>query len=82
MDKEAWWATGHRVTKSWTQLKQRSMHTINTWFFPQMLPFCIKPKIGQNAEKLNFSYKTLIFENLFLTTYFCFVLSILPGFCA
>jgi len=35
-----------------------------------MLPFCIKSKIGQNAEKLSFSYKTLIFENLFLTTYF------------
>ena len=35
-----------------------------------MLPFCIKPKIGQNAEKLSFSYKTLIFENLFLNTYF------------
>ena len=41
-----------------------------------MLPFCIKSKIGQNAEKLSFSYKTLIFENLFLTTIFflfCFV---------
>ena len=26
MDKGAWWATVHRVTKSWTQLKQFSMH--------------------------------------------------------
>ena len=23
----AWWATGHRVTKSWTQPKQLSTHT-------------------------------------------------------
>ena len=33
-----------------------------------MLPFCIKPKIGQNAEKLSFRYKILVFEKLFLTT--------------
>ena len=26
MDREAWWATVHRVTKSWTQLKRLSMH--------------------------------------------------------
>ena len=26
MDREAWWATVHRVAKSWTQLKQLSMH--------------------------------------------------------
>ena len=26
MDRGAWWATVHRVTKSWTQLKQLSMH--------------------------------------------------------
>ena len=24
MDRGAWWATGHRVTQSWTQLKQLS----------------------------------------------------------
>ena len=24
MDREAWWTTVHRVTKSWTQLKQLS----------------------------------------------------------
>ena len=28
MDREAWWATVHRVTKSWTQLKRLSMHTL------------------------------------------------------
>ena len=27
MDREAWWATVHRVTKSWTRLKRLSMHT-------------------------------------------------------
>ena len=27
MDRGAWWVTVHRVTKSWTQLKQLSMHT-------------------------------------------------------
>ena len=26
MDRGAWWATVYRVTKSWTQLKQLSMH--------------------------------------------------------
>ena len=26
MDKGAWWATVHRVAKSWTRLKQLSMH--------------------------------------------------------
>ena len=29
MDRGAWWATVHRVTKSRTQLKQLSMHTHN-----------------------------------------------------
>ena len=27
MDREAWWATVHRVAKSWTQLKQLSTHS-------------------------------------------------------
>ena len=27
MDRGAWWATVHSVTKSWTQLKQLRMHT-------------------------------------------------------
>ena len=27
MDRGAWWATVHRVTKSWIQLKRLSMHT-------------------------------------------------------
>ena len=26
MDRGAWWATVHRVTKSWTRLKQLSTH--------------------------------------------------------
>ena len=28
MDKGAWWAVVHRVTKSWTQLKQLRMHLV------------------------------------------------------
>ena len=28
MDKAAWWATVHRVTKSWTQWKQLSTHKL------------------------------------------------------
>ena len=27
MDRGAWWATVHRVPRSWTQLKQLSTHT-------------------------------------------------------
>ena len=27
MDREVWWATAHRVTKSGTRLKQLSVHT-------------------------------------------------------
>ena len=28
MDRGAWWATVHEVTKSWTQLKQLGVHTL------------------------------------------------------
>ena len=28
-DREAWWATVHRVTKSWTQLKRLSTQALN-----------------------------------------------------
>ena len=28
MDRGAWWATVHRVAKSWSQLKQLSTHTL------------------------------------------------------
>ena len=30
MDRRAWWATVHRVTKSWTQLKQLNIHYNNS----------------------------------------------------
>ena len=29
MDRGAWWATVHRVKKSWTQLKQLSTHPLS-----------------------------------------------------
>ena len=32
LDRGAWWATVHRVTKSRTRLKQLSMHAWNTYF--------------------------------------------------
>ena len=43
-ERGAWWATVHRVTKSWTQLKQLSMHThwINGW---------MKEKVSENIDK-------------------------------
>ena len=34
MNRGAWWATVHRVTKSWTRLKQLSMHTITIVCIP------------------------------------------------
>ena len=33
MDRGAWWAAVHRVTKNWTQLKRLSMHA-NIHVFP------------------------------------------------
>ena len=39
MDRRAWWATVHRVAKSWAQLKRLSMHVgdikqcLQTFFF-------------------------------------------------
>ena len=35
MDREAWWATVHGVTKSQTRLKQLSMHACQTLPDPQ-----------------------------------------------
>ena len=31
MNRGAWWATVHRVAKSWTQLKRLSMHAHHVW---------------------------------------------------
>ena len=39
MDGEAWRATVHKVTKSWTHLKRFSMHTRNLWA-NQNVPQC------------------------------------------
>ena len=38
MDRGAWWAVVHRVSKSWTQLQQPSMHTciLSCFFIHQM----------------------------------------------
>ena len=40
MDREAWWATVHRVAKTWTQLKRLSTHprlTVGTTTQPMLL---------------------------------------------
>ena len=31
MDRGAWWATVHRITKSQTRLKQLNMHTLKSY---------------------------------------------------
>ena len=40
MDRGAWWAMVHRVTKSWTQLKQLSLHAHTIVYFYQLLLVC------------------------------------------
>ena len=45
MERGAWWATVHRVTKSWVQLKQFSTHTHNVqltkfWYLLCLARFC------------------------------------------
>ena len=40
MDRGAWWAMVHRVTKSWTQLKQLSIHAHTIVYFYQLLLVC------------------------------------------
>ena len=41
MDRGAWWATVHRVTKSQTRLKRLSMHTLHEW--SSSWPFILIP---------------------------------------
>ena len=36
MDRDAWQATVHRVSKSWTQLKQLGMHTPHGEYEPEL----------------------------------------------
>ena len=40
MDRGAWWAMVHRVTKSWTQLKRLSIHARTIVYFYQLLLVC------------------------------------------
>ena len=40
MDKRAWWAIVHRVTKSWIQLKLRSMHTSRFQWYIWTIALC------------------------------------------
>ena len=44
MDRGAWWATVHGVAKSWTRLKQLSMHT-------PLLPANLATCLGQDEEE-------------------------------
>ena len=60
MDRGAWWATVHRVTKSWTRLKQLDMHTCTR---------CYKMKYLRRRKRLslflgsicNLSLKQLVY---------------------
>ena len=40
MDRGDWWAIGHRVSQSWTRLKQLRVHSTYTWHgvYTQALP--------------------------------------------
>ena len=40
MDRGAWYAMVHRVTKSWTQLKRLSIHAYTIVYFYQLLLVC------------------------------------------
>ena len=58
MDRGAWWATVHGVTKGWTRLKQLTMHTANTFRFVGhkvhhnclILPLVVKSSHRQNVN--------------------------------
>lgn len=47
MDREAWWATVYRVAKSWTRLKQLSMHACK-WYS--------RLKMGFETDGLEFEF--------------------------
>ena len=46
MDRGAWWATVHNVTKSWTQLKWLSMHTCMLISSDCLISLCTSPAPG------------------------------------
>ena len=58
MDRGAWWATVHRVVKSWTQLKRLNMHaaSITSKVCPSHLP--VTEKVNERInEKILYSKK-------------------------
>ena len=62
IDRAAWWATVHGVTKSWTRLKQLSMHTCTycTLLFTFFFSFFCSEKFKENNHrgKKNFRFRT------------------------
>ena len=53
MDREAWQATVHRVSKSWTQMKQLSMHISHGEYEPELWsPVEARRKQNSDMEKL------------------------------
>ena len=50
MDKGVWWATVHRVAKSWTQLKRLSMHAASAF---QTAAFVLGPVVSECVEALS-----------------------------
>ena len=63
MDREAWWAIVHGVTKSQTLLKLLSMHTHK--YIGETFPQCVS---NQHAP---FKFLTILFVNINLFLYIC-----------
>ena len=67
MDREAWQATVHRVSKSWIQLKQLRMHTPQGEYEPELWsPVEERRKQNSDVEKLTeLQYNSNWYEPLF-----------------
>ena len=78
MDREAWWATVHRVTKNRTRLKQLSMHTLRaicqhmqrpvTIYNLMKIPWSNIEGISRKWENHIYTWAFLIFSKHFPTT--------------
>ena len=61
MDRWAWWAIVHRVAKSWTQLKQLSMHSKHS-FFNLFLCFLNAKSVKNSLISFGFLNNVFIFN--------------------
>ena len=74
MDRGSWRATAHKVTKSWTQLKQLSMHihiTTNNFLLTKCSKFSVA-KVLIQGKKLKRAFQnfstTILFSGIILKT--------------